>query len=72
MAGNKLDNLTTQQATSLVLLCAADKDNSFTLYEDDGATMDYEKGEYLKTHISMTVGERTYWILNKRGTIKQQ
>ncbi len=70
MAGNKLDNLTTQQATSLVLLCAADKDNSFTLYEDDGATMDYEKGEYLKTHISMTVGERTYLDFKQEGNYK--
>ena len=39
MAENKLDNLTTQQATSIMLLCAADQNNAFTLYEDDGATI---------------------------------
>lgn len=60
MAANKLDNLKTQQATGIILLCAADKDASFTLYEDDGVSMDYTNGGYLKTNISMTVGERTY------------
>lgn len=70
MAGNKLDNLTTQQATSIVLLCAADRDNTFTLYEDDGATMGYEKGDYLKTQITMTVGERTYLDFKHEGSYK--
>lgn len=59
MAGNKLDNLMTQKVTDLTLLCAADKDNQFTLYEDDGVSMDYENGGYLKTSITMTTGERT-------------
>ncbi len=70
MAGNKLDNLTTQQATSIVLLCAADRDNTFTLYEDDGVTMGYEKGDYLKTQITMTVGERTYLDFKHEGSYK--
>lgn len=70
MAENKLDNLTTQQATSIMLLCAADQNNAFTLYEDDGATMDYEKGDYLKTHITMTVGERTYLDFKQEGSYK--
>ncbi len=29
------------------------------LYEDDGISMNYEKGEYLKTLITMSAGERT-------------
>ena len=70
MAENTLDNLTTQQATSIMLLCAADQNNAFTLYEDDGATMDYEKGDYLKTHITMTVGERTYLDFKQEGSYK--
>lgn len=70
MAENKLDNLTIQQATSIMLLCAADQNNAFTLYEDDGATMDYEKGDYLKTHITMTVGERTYLDFKQEGSYK--
>ena len=59
MAGNKITNLATQQATALNILCAADKDGAFTLYEDDGVSMDYEHGGYLKTEITMTAGERT-------------
>ena len=68
MAGNKLDNLMTQQATALTLLCAADKDGQFTLYEDDGVSMDYENGGYLKTDITMTAGERTYLDFKQEGS----
>lgn len=68
MAGNKLDNLSTQQATAITLLCTSDKDSRFTLYEDDGVTMDYEKGKYLKTHIAMTVGERTLLDFKQEGS----
>ena len=67
MAANKLDNLKTQQATGIILLCAADKDASFTLYEDDGVSMDYTNGGYLKTNISMAVGERTYLDFKQEG-----
>ncbi len=65
MAEDRLDNLKTQQAQRLKILCAADRDGSFSLYEDDGISMDYERGEYLKTAITMTAGERT--VLDFRG-----
>ena len=68
MALNKMDNLMKQQATGISLLCAADKDGGFTLYEDDGATMDYEKGVYLKTRISMQAGERTVLTFANEGS----
>lgn len=59
LALNPLDNLMTQQVTSLKLLCAPDVDATFTLYEDDGVTMNYTGGDYLKTKIRMTAGEQT-------------
>lgn len=59
MAADQLDNLKTQQAENLTILLAADRDSSFTLYEDDGVTMEYENGSYLKTFITMKAGERT-------------
>ena len=59
MAEDRLDNLKTQQAEHIRILCAADRDGRFELYEDDGISMDYEKGGCLKTSITMTAGERT-------------
>ena len=70
LAGNKLDNLATEQARSIILLCAADRDGSFTLYEDDGRTMEYEKGNYGKTHITMTAGECTRLDFRREGHYK--
>lgn len=68
MALNQMNNLRTQYATGINLLCAADKDGQFTLYEDDGVTMNYENGDYLKTKITMTVGERTYLDFENEGS----
>lgn len=70
MATNKLNNLCTQQATGISILCAADKDGKLCLYEDDGVSMSYEKGEYLKTDITMTVGERTYLDFKQEGNYR--
>ena len=59
MAANQMDNLSTQTVTGLSLLCEAGRDGSFVLYEDDGVSMDYEKGIFLKTYIKMISGEKT-------------
>ena len=67
MAINQMNNLRTQYATGINLLCAADKDGQFTLYEDDGVTMNYENGDYLKTNITMTAGEKTYLDFTNEG-----
>ncbi len=68
MATNKIDNLMTEQATGITLLCAADRDGSFTLYEDDGVSMNYTEGEYLKTEITMTVGEQICLEFKSEGS----
>ena len=68
MAINQMNNLRTQHATGINLLCAADKDGQFTLYEDDGVTMNYENGDYLKTTITMTAGEKTYLDFTSEGS----
>lgn len=67
MAEDKLDNLKTQQTEHLRILCAADRDGRFALYEDDGISMDYENGSYLKTDITMTAGERTTLDFRQEG-----
>ena len=46
MALNQMDNFSTQTVTGLSILCEAGRDGAFTLYEDDGLTMDYEKGAW--------------------------
>lgn len=58
LAGNQLSNLARQAVSDLRIVCAPDKDGSFTLYEDDGATRDYENGAFLRTRIEMRAGER--------------
>ena len=67
MAEDRLDNLKTQQAQHIRILCAADRDGRFELYEDDGISMDYEKGGCLKTSITMTAGERTVLDFHQEG-----
>ncbi len=59
MALNQMMNLKQEQVTGIHLLIADDKDNRFTMYEDDGLTMDYQQEGYKKTEIVMTTGERT-------------
>ncbi len=67
MAEDRLDNLKTQQAEHIRILCAADRNGRFELYEDDGISMDYEKGGFLKTSITMTAGERTVLDFHQEG-----
>ena len=67
MAEDRLDNLKTQQAEHMRILCADDRDGRFELYEDDGISMDYEKGGCLKTSITMTAGERTVLDFHQEG-----
>lgn len=68
MALNQMNNLTRERATGIHLLLAPDKKNTFTLYEDDGSTMDYVNGDYLKTHITMTGGEQTVLEFKHQGS----
>ena len=68
MATNQMKNLMTEQPEGLSILCAPDQDASFVLYEDDGISMNYEKGEYLKTLITMSAGERTVLSFQHEGS----
>lgn len=72
MALNQLYNLTMQKVKGIYLLFAAGKDNSFNLYEDDGVTKEYEKGNYLKTLIKMTAGEQTVLEFQRSGAYQTE
>lgn len=67
IALNKINNLHAQQAESIKLICASDRDGKFTLYEDDGTTMEYKNGNYLKTYITMKTGEQTVFEFKNEG-----
>lgn len=68
MAANQMHNMMNETVTGISLLCAAGKDASFTLYEDDGVSMDYENGQYLKTFITMKAGEKTTLDFRNEGS----
>lgn len=70
MSGNKLQNLTKEKTKALHILMAPDVDSQFTLYEDDGHTNNYLKGDYLKTHIHACAGEKTCITFAHEGTYK--
>lgn len=67
MAINQMNNLMTQKTTGIRLICAPDHDGAFDLYEDDGSTMNYTKGDYLKTKITMRAGEQTILSFENTG-----
>ena len=67
MALNQMNNLMTQEATGLKILCAPDKDSSLVIYEDDGETMDYANGGYLKTVLDIKAGEQTVLSFRNEG-----
>jgi len=48
-------NLSEDIAKDLHLICVADCDNKFVLYEDDGKTLEYKDGMYRKTIVDMSV-----------------
>lgn len=67
MAINQMDNLMKQKTTGIHLICAPDHNGAFDLYEDDGCSMDYTKGEYLQTKITMLAGEQTILSFENHG-----
>lgn len=54
MAENQLMNMQKDQLTRMHLILVPGKDSEYTLYNDDGTTNDYKKGEYRKVHIRMS------------------
>lgn len=67
MALNQMDNLMTQKVTGIHLICAPDRDGSFVLYEDDGLTTEYRKGDFRKSLITVHAGERTLFEFQRSG-----
>ncbi len=55
-------------ASNLHIICVADKDNSFVLYEDDGKTMDYKDGICRITTITMSVDNNISLAFTSEGT----
>ena len=68
LAGNAIGNLHRDAVTNLHLLLVPDRGSEFTLYEDDGATLDYEKGICRRTRIQMTAGERVHIRFTPEGS----
>lgn len=60
-------HIETDTLRHLDLLIAAETDNSFVLYDDDGHTETYKNGNYSKTEISVQAGERTTVSFRKSG-----
>ena len=60
-------NLFEDKAKDLHLICVADKNNCFTLYEDDGQTNAYKNGEYCKTNIHMSVESQIKLTFTSEG-----
>ncbi len=67
MSSNRLMNLMTEKTTGLDILLAPDVDSRFTMYEDDGRTNDYQNGQYLTTHITVTAGTKTVVSFENEG-----
>lgn len=68
MAENKINNLAQDEVTALRILFAPDRDSSFDFYEDDGKSMDYEKGDYRLTRISVERGDITKISFKSEGS----
>ena len=58
VAENEILNLTNDKVTDLTLIMAPAEDGNFVLYEDDGCSLDYEKGDFKATAISMFTTNR--------------
>lgn len=52
----------------LDLLIAAETDTAFVLYDDDGHTEQYKQGNYSRTQITVTAGDRTTVAFHKTGS----
>lgn len=67
LADNQLYNLHHDKVTNLHIIMAPDKDGEFVLYEDDGFSMNYENGDYLKEHMFLRAGECVNFEVRRDG-----
>ena len=58
MTDTVVHNMTTDVSKDLHIICVADKNGEFELYEDDGCTNAYKQGVYKKTTIQMTIDSK--------------
>lgn len=63
-----LFSIAKEEIEHLNLIIAPRRDNTFTLYEDDGKTNEFKSGTYLKTHVELTAGDQTILNFRKEGT----
>lgn len=63
----KIRNLQRDVVKHLLIVAAPDKDGEFTLYEDDGVSNNFERGECLHTHINMYAGKLTKFKFTYEG-----
>lgn len=68
--GPDIEYTAQKQDGSLYLHVYAGKDGSFTLYEDDGLTYAYEKGEFSRIPLNWDDSERTLTIGAREGSYK--
>lgn len=67
IADNQMYNLHQDNVTQLHIILAPDQNGEFTLYEDDGISMNYKTGEFLKEHMHMLAGERVTFEVKREG-----
>lgn len=68
LTDDTLTNLKTEKYTSLHIIAEPSEDAEFTLYEDDGVSLNYRKQEFKKTAIRMTAGEKVRFQFSSKGT----
>jgi len=72
IAKNTINNLSMDNVKDLKIICAPDKNAVFELYEDDGTTLNYQDGEYLRTKIEMKKGQKTVLSFKKEGSYESK
>lgn len=64
----ELSNINKQVISHVDLLISHDSDSEFTLYDDDGKTLDYKNGVYLETKINVKNSDILTISFEKSGT----
>lgn len=67
---NRLMNITKDKITDLKLMVMADRDGSYTLYEDDGVSRDFEKGIFKTTQFTFKYGSVAKLEARSSGSFK--
>ena len=70
ITSNDVKHILSDTMRQLDLIIAADSDNEFIFYDDDGHTEDYKNGVNSITKITVKSGERKVISFNKNGSYK--